>query len=35
MYLSIANTFMHGGATVNGEVSERWPLAPVNDSERY
>jgi aryl-alcohol dehydrogenase-like predicted oxidoreductase len=35
MYLRIANMIMHSGATVNGEASERWPLAPVNDSERY
>lgn len=27
--------FMHGGATVNGQKSQRWPLMPKDDSERY
>jgi len=34
-FLRVAPMFMHGGATVNGTPSERWPLAPVNESERY
>ena len=27
-FLEMANTIMHGGATVNGEPSESWPMAP-------
>jgi aryl-alcohol dehydrogenase-like predicted oxidoreductase len=34
-FLTFANTFMHGGATVNGEPSARWPMAPQSDEERY
>ncbi len=34
-FLKSANMFMHAGATVNGEKSQRWPLAPTNDAERY
>lgn len=34
-FLTFANTFMHGGATVNGEPSQRWPMAPQSDAERY
>src|SRR6185295_14213914 len=26
MFLRVASSFMHGGATVNGDQSERWPL---------
>jgi aryl-alcohol dehydrogenase-like predicted oxidoreductase len=35
MFMRVASMFMHGGATVNGEPSERWPLAPQHDAERY
>ncbi len=34
-FLQMATTFMHGGATVDGETSEVWPMAPQNDTERY
>lgn len=34
-FLKMAGTIIHGGATVNGEPSRPWPLAPKNDSERY
>jgi aryl-alcohol dehydrogenase-like predicted oxidoreductase len=34
-FLKSAGMFMHGGATVNGEKSIVWPLAPKNDAERY
>jgi aryl-alcohol dehydrogenase-like predicted oxidoreductase len=34
-FLKSANMFMHAGATVNGETSTVWPLAPKTDSERY
>jgi len=34
-FLRAANMFMHAGATVNGEKSIVWPLAPKNDTERY
>ena len=34
-FLSLAQNFMHAGATVNGEASQRWPMAPQNDGERY
>ena len=34
-FLNFANTFMHGGTTVNGEPSQRWALAPQTDAERY
>ena len=34
-FLEMANTIMHGGATVNGEPSESWPMAPGADEERY
>jgi aryl-alcohol dehydrogenase-like predicted oxidoreductase len=30
-----ATMIMHAGATVNGERSEPWPLAPRTDAERY
>ena len=30
-----ANMVMHGGATVNGEPSARWPMAPKSAAERY
>ena len=33
--LPAAATIMHSGATVNGEPSAVWPLAPANDGERY
>jgi aryl-alcohol dehydrogenase-like predicted oxidoreductase len=35
MFLRVASMFAHGGATVNGEPSDRWPLAPLSDAERY
>jgi aryl-alcohol dehydrogenase-like predicted oxidoreductase len=34
-FLKSANMFMHAGATVNGEPSTVWPLAPKNDAERF
>ena len=34
-FLQAASTIMHAGATVNGEASEPWPMAPGNESERY
>ena len=34
-FLEMAQNFMHGGATVDGVPSERFPLAPVSDEERY
>jgi aryl-alcohol dehydrogenase-like predicted oxidoreductase len=34
-FLKSANMFMHAGATVNGQTSIVWPLAPKSDSERY
>ena len=30
-----ASTFLHAGATVNGEPSSVWPLSPAIDDERY
>ena len=34
-FLQMADTFMHGGATVNGQPSERLAMAPQPDEERY
>ena len=34
-FLQMAPTIMHAGATVDGEPSEPWPMAPNNDEERY
>ena len=34
-FLKFAQTFMHAGATVNGEKSATWPMAPASDRERY
>ena len=34
-FLKSAGMFMHAGATVNGETSIVWPLAPKSDAERY
>ena len=34
-FLNVASMFTHGGATVNGETSTVWPLAPKSDAERY
>jgi aryl-alcohol dehydrogenase-like predicted oxidoreductase len=34
-FLNVASMFSHGGATVNGEASTLWPLAPKVDAERY
>jgi aryl-alcohol dehydrogenase-like predicted oxidoreductase len=34
-FIRFASMFMHGGATVNGEPSQIWPLAPRTDAERY
>ena len=31
----MAGSFMHGGATVNGEPSKLLPAAPQADAERY
>jgi hypothetical protein len=33
--LKIVPMFAHSGATVNGEKSPRWPMAPASDAERY
>ncbi len=33
--LSMATTFMHGGATVDGHPSQVLPMAPTSDEERY
>jgi aryl-alcohol dehydrogenase-like predicted oxidoreductase len=34
-FLANANMIMHGGATVNGEASALWPMAPATDADRY
>jgi aryl-alcohol dehydrogenase-like predicted oxidoreductase len=34
-FLKMSHNFMHSGATVDGVPSERAPLAPVSDEERY
>jgi aryl-alcohol dehydrogenase-like predicted oxidoreductase len=34
-FLKAANMIMHGGATVNGEPSQPWPMQPNSDAERY
>jgi len=34
-FLEMAPTVMHAGATVDGEPSEPWPMAPSSDEERY
>ena len=34
-FLKAAPSFMHAGATVNGEKSTVWPLSPKDDAERY
>jgi aryl-alcohol dehydrogenase-like predicted oxidoreductase len=34
-FLRVATMFAHGGATVNGEPSQAWPMAPRTDAERY
>ena len=34
-FLNVASMFSHGGATVNGEKSTVWPLAPKDAAERY
>ena len=34
-FLNSATMFSHGGATVNGQRSNRWPLAPQSDAERH
>ena len=34
-FLNVASMFAHSGATVNGEASTVWPLAPKTDAERY
>jgi aryl-alcohol dehydrogenase-like predicted oxidoreductase len=34
-FLKAAPMFMHAGASVNGEKSSVWPLAPKDDAERY
>jgi diketogulonate reductase-like aldo/keto reductase len=34
-FVRAATMFSHGGATVNGEPSRPWPLAPRTDAERY
>ena len=34
-FMSVATMFSHSGATVNGEKSMVWPLAPTSDAERY
>jgi aryl-alcohol dehydrogenase-like predicted oxidoreductase len=34
-FMNVATMYSHSGATVNGERSTRWPLAPNDDAERY
>jgi aryl-alcohol dehydrogenase-like predicted oxidoreductase len=34
-FMNVATMYSHSGATVNGERSTRWPLAPASDDERY
>ena len=34
-FLPMANSFMHSGATVNGEPSQLLPMMPKTDAERY
>jgi aryl-alcohol dehydrogenase-like predicted oxidoreductase len=34
-FLGGANMIMHSGATVNGEPSVRWPMAPASDADRF
>lgn len=34
-FLGMSGTFMHGGATVNGDSAPPWPMAPKSDAERY
>jgi len=34
-FMSVATMYSHSGATVNGEKSIAWPLAPKSDDERY
>src|SRR5204862_1213773 len=34
-FLRFAPSFMHGGATVNGEPSQMPPIMPKTDAERY
>ena len=34
-FLQAAPMIMHAGATVDGEPSEPWPMAPHNDGERH
>ena len=34
-FLAMAPTIMHAGATVDGEPSEPWPMAPASDEERH
>lgn len=34
-FLRFSQNFMHGGATVDGVPSERLPMAPTRDEERY
>ena len=34
-FLEMANTIMHSGATVNGEPSESWPMAPGSEEDRH
>src|SRR6185436_9478343 len=35
MFLRVASSFMHSGATVNGEPSQLLPMAPQGDADRY
>jgi len=34
-FLQGAPTIMHAGSTVDGVASQRWPMAPASDDERY
>ena len=34
-FMNVATMFSHSGATVNGEKSTVWPLAPASDAERH
>ena len=34
-FLKMASSFMHGGATVNGEPSQAWPMVLQTEAQRY
>jgi hypothetical protein len=35
IFLANANMIMHGGATITGEPSARWPMRPATAADRY